>query len=567
MSNLASRLAAIPGLANGLRQAARERATTPVNLAIAEAFIAKLTGSPDTTIRLRFFHDSDENNKASFEIGGTIRDLWPQVEQHQRNGFGCFYFPNEISNLPDQWFAKDGDVIAIRTLATDHDDGLPEKYHKQPTMTVKTSVVNGIQKGQALWTVTGMDVKDFKPAQRALAAYYQSDKAICNRSRVLRLPGSHHLKDPSNPQLVTFEDHSDLVEDQRTAADILTGLPAQPAPKPPGHNSGQPIAEKVLREAAAFVDPFDGRADWLPLVISLRTANITGDEDGETTMRQVVHEWCVGDLDTADRFQDINRVYSGPDAVNELLDTTKVEGDIHLGTFLEAARKGGWNGDPHSTGEPPSKTFEGFADRIVPEQQQNQANEGDRFELLEPHNFKDRPAPKWIVDGMIAAKRTHILFGQSETMKTFLTLDLVASVANNVLAFGKFEVYDPGDAVFFCDEDPDDLMLVRYPAWCKARGIENPFANPGRGPGRLVIIPRCPLIIDPSDTDAAIALIKAKGLKPKVVAVDTWAKAMVGMNEDSAKDTGLLFQAMGVIRREFDCATWLTHHPKKNEAT
>lgn len=216
--------------------------------------------------------------------------------------------------------------------------------------------------------------------------------------------------------------------------------------------------------------------------------------------------------------------------------------------------------------EPPaSETFKEVAATVaplVPEQEQ----EAERFEILEPWQFKDRPAPKWIVDGILAAKRTHILFGESETFKTFLTLDLLASITHNVKAFGQFEVYEPGDTVFFCDEDPDDLMLIRYPAWCKARGVENPFAKPGPGPGRFVVIPRCPLIIDPTDTDAAIALIKKRGIKPKVVAVDTWAKAMTGMNEDSAKDTGLLFQAMGVMRREFNCATWLTHHPKKNDS-
>lgn len=204
---------------------------------------------------------------------------------------------------------------------------------------------------------------------------------------------------------------------------------------------------------------------------------------------------------------------------------------------------------------------------LEPNDSKTDDTHGEAFELFEPHQFKDRPAPKWIVDGLVMEKRTHTLFGKSESMKTFQTLDLLASIAFGIPAFGKYEVFAPGDVVFFCDEDPDDLMKVRWPAWCKARGVKDPFANPSPGPGRFAVIPRCPLIANPYDIPGAIKCIRDRKLQPKVIAIDTWAKAMVGMNQDSATDTGLLFQAMGQLRREFGCATWLTHHPKKAEAT
>ena len=66
--------------------------------------------------------------------------------------------------------------------------------------------------------------------------------------------------------------------------------------------------------------------------------------------------------------------------------------------------------------------------------------------------------------------------------------------------------------------DPDDLMKVRWPAWCKARGIEDPFANPTPGPGRFAVIPRRPLIGDRSD----IRAIKLSGhwSAPKAISID-----------------------------------------------
>ena len=68
--------------------------------------------------------------------------------------------------------------------------------------------------------------------------------------------------------------------------------------------------------------------------------------------------------------------------------------------------------------------------------------------------------------------------------------------------------------VFFCDEDPDDMMKVRWPAWCKARGIEDPYSNPFAKPGRFIIIPRCPLVSIPAEVENAIKHIRISELIP-----------------------------------------------------
>jgi hypothetical protein len=42
---------------------------------------------------------------------------------------------------------------------------------------------------------------------------------------------------------------------------------------------------------------------------------------------------------------------------------------------------------------------------------------------------------------------------------------------------------------------------------------------------------------------------------------------MDGLNQDSGQDVGCLIASMDWFRREFGCATWLTHHPKKSDQT
>jgi len=168
----------------------------------AARFVELLTGATDPVIRLRFIHDSDKANNPASECEGTITRLWPKVLDLQKQGYGCFYFLNETPPGMDG-FAADKDVTRIRSLATDSDEGIPQTWHKAPLMIVRTSRVNGVQKGQALWPVFDLPVSEFKTAQLRLAAHYKSDEHITNPSRILRLPGTLHQKDPSKPQLVT----------------------------------------------------------------------------------------------------------------------------------------------------------------------------------------------------------------------------------------------------------------------------------------------------------------------------------------------------------------------------
>lgn len=51
-------------------------------------------------------------------------------------------------------------------------------------------------KHHAYWPVAGMPLGDFRRAQRALAAVYGGDCAVCDLPRVMRLPGYVHAKGP-----------------------------------------------------------------------------------------------------------------------------------------------------------------------------------------------------------------------------------------------------------------------------------------------------------------------------------------------------------------------------------
>ncbi|KQO18709.1 DNA-primase RepB domain-containing protein [Paenibacillus sp. Leaf72] len=71
------------------------------------------------------------------------------------------------------------------------------KTHIKDTMIVETK--NGYH---IYWVIQGGSVSKFVPIQKALAKKFSSDPMITNLSRVMRIPGFYHMKNPRSPFMV-----------------------------------------------------------------------------------------------------------------------------------------------------------------------------------------------------------------------------------------------------------------------------------------------------------------------------------------------------------------------------
>lgn len=173
------------------------------DLNIALGFCQTLTGMTDTVLRYRMIHDTDRD-AVPREFAANLFDAWPKIEGYQKRGYACFYFLNEVGEITPHRYARDTDVIKVRAIPADIDNGdFPLQlweWHQTPDILVHTSP----GKGQALWLVKDFPLEDFKLTCLRIIAYYRSDKAVQNLSRVLRLPGTLHQK--REPHLVTFEE-------------------------------------------------------------------------------------------------------------------------------------------------------------------------------------------------------------------------------------------------------------------------------------------------------------------------------------------------------------------------
>lgn len=162
--------------------------------------------------------------------------------------------------------------------------------------------------------------------------------------------------------------------------------------------------------------------------------------------------------------------------------------------------------------------------------------------------------PTWIFPHLLPDDSTVMLYGESGTYKSFLALDMALTVASGIEGFGS-AARQQADVVFIAGEGPRSIAKQRRPAWRLARGVEGPIP--------FHIIDTMPLMARPDEVGQVIEEIKRKGLKPKLIVVDTLARAMAGMNENDAKDAGLFIEAIEALKRSFGCTILIVHHAGK----
>ncbi len=120
-------------------------------LKFSETQVRLLTGHPDTPMHIRLIHDSERSAPAS-KLYGTVRERWREIERGQDAGYGVFIVVNGGGD-------DDASITNFRAVFIDA-DGRPR---------------------------------------------YGTDKSVHNPSRVMRLAGTWHLKNPADPKLITIE--------------------------------------------------------------------------------------------------------------------------------------------------------------------------------------------------------------------------------------------------------------------------------------------------------------------------------------------------------------------------
>jgi Bifunctional DNA primase/polymerase, N-terminal/AAA domain len=161
--------------------------------------------------------------------------------------------------------------------------------------------------------------------------------------------------------------------------------------------------------------------------------------------------------------------------------------------------------------------------------------------------MESRKPPPWLLEGRLPRNATIIMFGDSQTYKSFLSLDIALALAKGNMP----TVYVAGEAGV-------ELQTMRVPAWRMAHEADEtiPFYS----------VDSVPSIRHPEEVIELIEEIKKRGVHPHLVVIDTVAKATRGMNENDAKDMGSFMEGCDTLKKAFGCSVLAIHHSGKDGA-
>lgn len=175
------------------------------NYQSAFAYIAALTQcDPNTVIcDFRALHDTNKG-AAGIKRRGTLPQLWNELVSWNNSGYGIFININEMDGGERHEIVN---VKAIRCQAIDLDNLSADQSYKQATEfnpPPSFAVQSSPGKYHVYWTTQyHNNIDGFTLLQRKLRTLFDGDRKVIDPSRVLRVPGFYHLKNPQQPHLIT----------------------------------------------------------------------------------------------------------------------------------------------------------------------------------------------------------------------------------------------------------------------------------------------------------------------------------------------------------------------------
>jgi archaellum biogenesis ATPase FlaH len=181
-----------------------------------------------------------------------------------------------------------------------------------------------------------------------------------------------------------------------------------------------------------------------------------------------------------------------------------------------------------------------------------------RFEVIAASDFSSGAPLEWIVRSLLPRAELAVIFGESGSGKSFLTLDVCAAITRGIAWRAKR--VSRGGVVYVCAEGSRGFKkrLRAYANEHKVELAELP-----------AVIADAPNLREPKDaraiTDSIVAWAKKQG-QVDVVVIDTLSATTPGGNENSGEDVGLVIDHCKYISRQTGALVILIHHSGKDSS-
>lgn len=161
----------------------------PTDLIAAQAFLDAL--APHEEFSFQTLPEGEHSQRiASPQIlHGKFDDVSSQLSKLNNMGHGIFVMVNQ----GDLKGRSARNVTKVRSHFIDL-DGAPLQAVLDAELPPHIIVESSPDRWHAYWRVDDCPFDQFKMRQQALAARFNGDKAVCDLSRIMRIPGFWHLK-------------------------------------------------------------------------------------------------------------------------------------------------------------------------------------------------------------------------------------------------------------------------------------------------------------------------------------------------------------------------------------
>jgi DNA primase RepB-like protein len=176
------------------------RATITHDKDMARTFLAGLDRNA-TKFTFQFFSDCGDRRHTEI-FHGTLDEVWPKVQllNTAQHGVGVFVTINET----DFKGRSSKNIVRARALFADADSEEQSKrcFDAFNACSTTPGMVVETDRGTHFYFCTDVPLNQFRTLQSSLIDALGTDPAVKDLPRVMRLPGTLHLKDPTNPRFV-----------------------------------------------------------------------------------------------------------------------------------------------------------------------------------------------------------------------------------------------------------------------------------------------------------------------------------------------------------------------------
>lgn len=262
------------------------------------SFVAALAGDPNTAvIDWRAIHDTNKGVPAMVRRG-TLPECWSWLEAVNGQGYGVFAVVNALDGVGREL----ENVSYVRAHVVDLDNvNAPINYdraaaaHPAPWFAVQTSP----SKFHVYWPVAPYQGNDrYQAVQRKLVAVFDSDRAVIDATRVMRVPGLYHMKRPDAPHMVTcwaLPGYGQPLQVEALEA-ALAGVQALEGGRGGRHELGDPdLAAPSLAWVQRALDIADpnamDRGEWIAFTAAIKQA--AWSHTDPDTVFNMWSAWCA----------------------------------------------------------------------------------------------------------------------------------------------------------------------------------------------------------------------------------------------------------------------------------